>query len=114
MFTEVMRSVLKILLSLAWAVALPLCYVHSFNVEPKQIQDVLSFLGQLKGVPALYIMAVGLYFLPNILAAAFFLFPMLRRFIENSDWLIIRLLMWWSQVRLVFTGYDLSHSTILL
>ncbi|XP_074309017.1 callose synthase 5-like [Silene latifolia] len=99
-FSDVLRNVLKIITSLAWAVALPLFYVHSFNVAPQQIKDVLSFLGQLKGVPALYIMAVALYCLPNILAAAFFLFPMLRRFIENSDWLIIRFLMWWSQPRI--------------
>ncbi|KAH9624031.1 hypothetical protein KSS87_008624, partial [Heliosperma pusillum] len=99
-FSDVLRSVLKIITSLAWAVALSLFYVHSFNVAPQQIKDVLSFLAQLKGVPALYIMAVALYCLPNILAAAFFLFPMLRRFIENSDWLIIRFLMWWSQPRI--------------
>uniref|UniRef100_A0A803KX00 1,3-beta-glucan synthase n=1 Tax=Chenopodium quinoa TaxID=63459 RepID=A0A803KX00_CHEQI len=99
MFMDVTRSVLKIIVSLAWAVALSLFYVHSFNVAPQQIRDVLSFLGQLKGVPALYIMAVVLYCLPNILSAALFLFPMLRRFIENSDWLIIRFLMWWSQIR---------------
>ncbi|KAL2906822.1 Callose synthase 5 [Bienertia sinuspersici] len=98
-FLDVMRSVLKIIISLAWAVVLPLFYVHSFNVAPQKIRDVLSFLGQLKGVPALYIMAVAIYCLPNMLSAALFLFPMLRRFIENSDWLIIRLLMWWSQIR---------------
>ncbi|XP_074275339.1 callose synthase 5-like isoform X1 [Silene latifolia] len=112
-FTDVMRSVLKIIVSFAWAVALPLCYAHSFNVVPKQLQNVLSFLGQLKGVPALYIMAVGLYSLPNILAAAFFLFPMLRRFIENSDWLIIRFLMWWSQPR-IYVGRGMHESQFSL
>ncbi|KAK9678325.1 hypothetical protein RND81_11G203700 [Saponaria officinalis] len=112
-FTDVMRSVLKIITSLAWAVALPLCYAHSFNVAPKQIQNILSFLGQLKGVPALYIMAVALYCLPNILAAALFLFPMLRRFIENSDWLIIRFLMWWSQPR-IYVGRGMHESQFSL
>ena len=95
---DVIRSFLKIIISFAWAVALPLFYMHSFNVAPQQIRDILSFLGQLKGVPALYMMAVVLYCLPNILSATLFLFPMLRRFIENSDWHIVRLLMWWSQV----------------
>lgn len=98
MFLDVMRSILKIVVSLAWAIVLPLFYVHSFNVAPQKIRDLLSFLGQLKAVPALYIMVVALYCLPNILSAALFLFPMLRRFIENSDWLIVRLLLWWSQV----------------
>ncbi|XP_021713855.1 callose synthase 5-like isoform X2 [Chenopodium quinoa] len=113
MFMDVTRSVLKIIVSLAWAVALSLFYVHSFNVAPQQIRDVLSFLGQLKGVPALYIMAVVLYCLPNILSAALFLFPMLRRFIENSDWLIIRFLMWWSQPR-IYVGRGMHESQFSL
>ncbi|XP_056696651.1 callose synthase 5 [Spinacia oleracea] len=113
MFMDVMRSVLKIVVSLAWAVALSLFYVHSFNVAPQQIRDVLSFLGKLKGVPALYIMAVVLYCLPNILSAALFLFPMLRRFIENSDWLIIRFLMWWSQPR-IYVGRGMHESQFSL
>ncbi|KAK9749775.1 hypothetical protein RND81_02G149100 [Saponaria officinalis] len=112
-FTDVLRSVLKIISSLAWAVVLPLFYVQSFNVAPQQIRNLLSFLSQLKGVPALYIMAVGLYCLPNILAAAFFLFPMLRRFIENSDWLIIRFLMWWSQPR-IYVGRGMHESQFAL
>ncbi|GMH25104.1 hypothetical protein Nepgr_026947 [Nepenthes gracilis] len=98
MFTDVLRNLLKIVVSLAWAIILPLFYVHSFNVGPGKIRDMLSFLRQLKGVPPLYIMAVAIYLVPNLLAAAFFIFPMLRRWIENSDWLIIRFLLWWSQV----------------
>ncbi|KAG4970806.1 hypothetical protein JHK85_037227 [Glycine max] len=30
--------------------------------------------------------------------AVLFLFPMLRRWIENSDWHIVRFFLWWSQV----------------
>ncbi|KAL9241707.1 hypothetical protein vseg_015785 [Gypsophila vaccaria] len=112
-FSDVLRNFLKVISSLAWAVALPLFYVQSFNVAPQQIREILSFLGQLKGVPALYIMAVVLYCLPNILAAAFFLFPMLRRFIENSDWLIIRFLMWWSQPR-IYVGRGMHESQFAL
>jgi callose synthase len=90
--------VLKIIVSLAWAIILPLCYVHSFKVAPDKIKDLLSFFKEVKDIPALYLLAVAVYMLPNILAAALFIFPMLRRWIENSDWLIIRFLLWWSQV----------------
>lgn len=97
-FTDVLRNVLKIIVSLAWAIILPLCYVHSFKVAPDKIKDLLSFFKEVKDIPALYLLAVAVYMLPNILAAALFIFPMLRRWIENSDWLIIRFLLWWSQV----------------
>lgn len=96
-FTDVLRNVLKILLSTAWAVLLPLFYVHSF-VAPDKISDVMSQIHEVKGAPTLYVVVVILYLLPNLLAAVLFIFPMLRRWIENSDWHVIRLLLWWSQV----------------
>ncbi|KAG5529066.1 hypothetical protein RHGRI_029661 [Rhododendron griersonianum] len=98
-FTDVMRNILKLVVSLAWSLILPLCYVASFQVAHEKIQDLLPFLSKVKGIPSLYIIAVAIYLLPNLLAAALFIFPMLRRWIENSDWHITRLLMWWSQIR---------------
>lgn len=62
-------------------------------------KGLLQWLHQLKGIPPLYIMAVVLYLAPNVLTGLLFLFPMLRRWIESSDWLIIRILLWWSQVQ---------------
>lgn len=98
-FNDVLRNILKIIVSLAWSIALPICYLHqNKKVAFSQFRDVLSFLNRFKGIPPLYLMAVCLYLLPNLLAAALFIFPMLRRWIENSDWLIIRFLLWWSQV----------------
>jgi len=115
MFSNMLRSVVKLIISLVWAVALPFFYISSFNVTAsQQILDVLSFPGQLKGVPTLYLMAVALYCVPNILATALFLFPMLRRFIEDSDWLIIRFLMWWSQVHRFFPILHLHLNTFCL
>lgn len=97
-FTDVLRNFLKMIVSVAWAIILPMFYVHSFTVAPAQIRDMLSFLKQINGVPPLYILAVAVYLLPNLLVAALFILPMLRRWIENSDWHIIRFLLWWSQV----------------
>lgn len=98
-FTDVLRNILKIIASIAWAVILILCYFSSFPVSiPAPLKDALSFLPQAKKIPALYLMAIAIYIIPNVLAALLFIFPMLRRWIENSDWHIIRLLLWWSQV----------------
>ncbi|KAL9356343.1 hypothetical protein Peur_049596 [Populus x canadensis] len=112
-FTDVLRNVLKIIVSLAWAIILPLCYVHSFKVAPDKIKDLLSFFKEVKDIPALYLLAVAVYMLPNILAAALFIFPMLRRWIENSDWLIIRFLLWWSQPR-IYVGRGMHESQFVL
>ncbi|KAF7130413.1 hypothetical protein RHSIM_Rhsim10G0135300 [Rhododendron simsii] len=98
-FTDMMRNILKLVVSLTWSLILPLCYVASFQVANEKIQDLLPFLSKVKGIPSLYIIAVAIYLLPNLLAAALFIFPMLRRWIENSDWHITRLLMWWSQIK---------------
>ncbi|CAM8881816.1 unnamed protein product [Rhodiola kirilowii] len=99
-FTDVLRNVLKIIVSVTWAVVLVLCYFSSFPVSiPAQLKDVLSFLPQAKKIPALYLMAIAIYIIPNVLTALLFIFPMLRRWIENSDWIIIRFLLWWSQIK---------------
>jgi callose synthase len=96
-FNDVMRNILKIVMSVAWCIILPLFYVNS-STNVNLPFDLTKYLRQIKGVPQLYLFAVALYLLPNILTAALFVFPMFRRWIENSDWLIIRFLLWWSQV----------------
>ncbi|KAL0449818.1 UNVERIFIED_CONTAM: Callose synthase 5 [Sesamum latifolium] len=113
-FTSVLRNILKIVVSLAWCIILPLTYSIQSNFTLfAQLRTYLSFLGNLKGLPPLYVMAVALYLLPNLLAAILFVFPMLRRWIENSDWLIIRFLLWWSQPR-IYVGRGMHESQFSL
>lgn len=103
-FTAVMRNVLKTIVSLGWAVVLPFLYIRSGSLITLP-DDLNKWFGQVKGLPPLYIMVVALYMLPNLLAAVLFIFPMLRRWIENSDWHVIRFLLWWSQVLHLFSSY---------
>ncbi|CAM8876312.1 unnamed protein product [Rhodiola kirilowii] len=113
-FTDVLRNILKIIVSVTWAVVLVLCYFSSFPVSiPAQLKDVLSFLPQAKKIPALYLMAIAIYIIPNVLTALLFIFPMLRRWIENSDWIIIRFLLWWSQPR-IYVGRGMHESQLQL
>lgn len=110
--TDILRNVLKIIDSLAWSIVLPLCYIHQNDNNSMpfgRIKDILSSLDRFEGIPSLYLMAVTLYLIPNLLSAALFIFPMLRRWIENSDWLIVRFLLWWSQVQ-TFVYYSLLWS----
>lgn len=99
-FNDVMRNLLKIIMSVAWCIILPLFYVNS-STNVNLPFDLTKYLRQIKGVPQLYLFAVALYLLPNILAAALFVFPMFRRWIENSDFILIRFLLWWSQVKAI-------------
>ncbi|XP_019437222.1 PREDICTED: callose synthase 5-like [Lupinus angustifolius] len=112
-FTDALRSFLKVTVSLIWVVVLPLLYIHSFENIPDGIKKLLSFVHQIKGIPPFYILAVALYLLPNLLAAVLFLFPMLRRWIENSDWHLFRLLLWWSQPR-CYVGRGMHESQFAL
>ncbi|KAK7247578.1 hypothetical protein RIF29_42463 [Crotalaria pallida] len=112
-FTDVLRNILKVIVSLLWVIILPLFYVHSFKGAPKELKQFLSFFNEMKSIPPLYSLAVALYILPNILAAVLFLFPMLRRWIENSDWHIVRFFLWWSQPR-IYVGRGMHESQFAL
>ncbi|CAL9196161.1 unnamed protein product [Musa hybrid cultivar] len=111
-FIDVLRNFLKILVSLVWAIILPLVYIDSPNINLPW-NELSKWLHQLNGVPPLYIMVVVLYLFPNILAGILFLFPMLRRWIENSDWHIVQLLLWWSQPR-IYVGRGMHESQFTL
>lgn len=105
-FTDVLRNVLKIVISLAWAIVLPFFYFNKQINLP--VKDLTKWLHQMNGAP-LYVILVALYLLPNLLTGVLFVFPMLRRWIENSDWHVIRLLLWWSQPR-IYVGRGMHGS----
>ncbi|KAK1403845.1 1,3-beta-glucan synthase [Heracleum sosnowskyi] len=113
-FADVLRNFLKVIISLAWSVVIPVCYfIPSDKVNIGSFRSYLSNYNQLESIPQLYILVVCLYLVPNALAALLFIFPMLRRWIENSDWLIIRLLLWWSQPR-IYVGRGMHESQFTL
>ncbi|KAK9049638.1 hypothetical protein SSX86_031394 [Deinandra increscens subsp. villosa] len=115
-FTDIFRSILKIISSLAWSIVLPLCYIHqndNISMPFGKVEDILSNLNRFERIPSVYLMAVALYLVPNLLSAALFIFPMLRRWIENSDWLIVRFLLWWSQPR-IYVGRGMHESQFAL
>ncbi|XP_068639765.1 callose synthase 5-like [Aristolochia californica] len=112
-FTDVLRNILKIVMSLVWVIILPMFYIQSSKMVPQEFKVLTKWLRQVKGIPPLYIMAVGLYLLPNILGAGLFIFPMLRRWIENSDWHLIRFLLWWSQPS-IYVGRGMHESQFSL
>jgi callose synthase len=112
-FLGVLRLFLKLLTSAAWLIVLTVCYVHTWSHPQGLIKDIQNWLGKGWENSYLYVAAVVLYLVPNVIGGFFFLFPMLRRWIESSNWRIVRFLLWWSQPRL-YIGRGMHESQFAL
>lgn len=96
-FTQILRYLLKFAVAVFWLVVMPVTYSRSVQ-NPSGIIRFFNNLGADWQTQSLYYYCVAIYLIPNILAALLFLFPFLRRSTERSNWRIINILMWWSQV----------------
>ena len=101
-FSNMARLLLKLVVAVAWVVILPVCYVHSWENPSGILKMIKDWLRQTDKIPSLYISAVIIYLLPNVLGAVLFLLPSLRTVVEKSNWKIFHFLLWWSQVSALF------------
>lgn len=109
----VLRLVLKLLVSAAWVIVLTVCYVRTWKNPQGLVGVIQKWFGSGWESSYLYIAAVVVYLVPNIIGACFFMFPMIRRWIESSNWPIVRVLLWWSQPRL-YIGRGMHESQFAL
>lgn len=94
-----LRYVLKFVSAASWVIVLPVTYAYSWKNPSGFAQTIKGwFGGGGAGSPSLFIIAVLIYLSPNMLSALLFLFPFIRRNLERSDYRLVRLMMWWSQV----------------
>ncbi|KAK2998881.1 hypothetical protein RJ639_024246, partial [Escallonia herrerae] len=93
-----LRYILKVLSAAAWVIILPVTYAYTWENPPGFAQTIKGWFGNSSNAPSLFILAVVIYLSPNMLAAVLFLFPFIRRFLERSNYRIVMLMMWWSQV----------------
>lgn len=93
-----LRYILKAVCAAAWVVILPVTYAYRED-PPGFAQTIRRWFGNTSSSSSLYILAVVIYMSPNMLAILLFLFPSIRRFLESSNYKIVMLMMWWSQVR---------------
>jgi callose synthase len=107
----VFRLVLKLFTSAAWVIILTICYVRTWVNPQGLIAEIQKWFGESLESSYLYIAAVLLYLIPNFIGACFFLFPMIRRWIESSKWTVV--LLWWSQPRL-YIGRGMHESQLAL
>lgn len=93
-----LRYILKVVAAAAWVIVLPVTYAYTWENPPGFAQTIKSWFGNSSSSPSLFILAVVIYLSPNMLAAVLFLLPFIRRFLERSNFKIVMLMMWWSQV----------------
>ncbi|GFQ00467.1 callose synthase 1 [Phtheirospermum japonicum] len=105
-----LRYVLKVISAASWVVVLPVTYAYSWRDPSGFAQTIKRWFGQGNGHPSLFIIAVLVYLSPNMLSGLLFLFPLIRRHLERSDYRVVRLMMWWSQPRL-YVGRGMQEST---
>lgn len=93
-----LRYILKVVSAAAWVIVLPVTYAYTWENPPGFAQTIKSWFGSTANSPSLFILAVVIYLSPNMLSAVLFLFPFIRRVLERSNYRIVMLIMWWSQV----------------
>ena len=94
-----LRYILKVISAAAWVVILPVTYAYSWeNPPPRLAQTIKNWFGSNAHSPSLFFLAVVLYLSPNMLSTMLFLFPFIRSALERSNYKIVMLMMWWSQV----------------
>uniref|UniRef100_A0A0D9VN45 1,3-beta-glucan synthase n=1 Tax=Leersia perrieri TaxID=77586 RepID=A0A0D9VN45_9ORYZ len=94
-----LRYILKLISAAAWVVVLPVTYAYTWENPTGLAKTIKSWLGDGQNQPSLYILAVVIYLAPNMLSAALFLFPVLRRALERSNLKVVTFMMWWSQIK---------------
>lgn len=96
-YLDILWYVMKVLVALAWVIALPICYAHSWGDSNGLMSTLQNWVGWSQS-PSLYMSAVLIYLFPDAVSAFLFLFPVLRRITEQSELTIVKVVLWWSQV----------------
>lgn len=93
-----LRYVLKVVSAAAWVVILPVSYAYSWKDASGFAQTIKNWFGKGAGSPSVFLVFVLIYLSPNMLSLLLFFSPFIRRSLERSDFKIVMLIMWWSQV----------------
>lgn len=111
-YTDMLRYVLKVMVAMAWVIVLPVCYAHSWGDSTGFVSTLKNWFGQSRSL-SLYVTAIIVYLSPDAVSALLFLFPMLRRGIEQSNLRIVQLLLWWAQPPM-YIGRGMHESPYVL
>lgn len=87
------KLMLKLVIAAIWTIVLPTCYAHSksqYTCFTSQYSQ--SWLRKLCLSP--YLVAVGIYLIPNAIEMVLFFVPVVRKYIETSNSKIFTLFSW--------------------
>ncbi|KAI5072192.1 hypothetical protein GOP47_0012298 [Adiantum capillus-veneris] len=94
--TNMLRYILKVVVAAGWVVVLPVCYARTYS-DIAFVSNFKDLLGGAGGGRSLFLTAILVYLAPDALGLIMFLLPPLRRRIERSNNVFMRLLLWWAQ-----------------
>ncbi|KAM7497427.1 hypothetical protein LguiA_021841 [Lonicera macranthoides] len=97
--SDVLKKVLSIFITAAILKLGQVTYAYTWENPPGFAQTIKSWFGNSSSSPTLFVLAVVIYLSPNMLASGLFLFPFVRRFLERSNYKVVMLMMWWSQIK---------------
>lgn len=112
-FAGIFRYILKVIFALWWVMILPVCYARIWGAPVELLKTIENGFGKLES-PALYVTAIIVYLAPDALGVVMFCFPALRRQIEQADHVVIKVLLWWAQVRLLYVWIIYSIPCFIL
>ncbi|KAK1356314.1 hypothetical protein POM88_049570 [Heracleum sosnowskyi] len=88
-------------------------YAYTWENLPGLAQAIKNWFGNGSNSPTMFILAVVIYLSPKMLAGMLFLFFIIRRYLERSNYRVVMLMMWWSQPRL-YVGRGMHVSAFSL
>ncbi|CAI5967235.1 unnamed protein product [Closterium sp. NIES-65] len=112
-WTSSLRLLLKAIWFAGWFVVLAISYSMAVTDATGIVSTVQGWIG-VTGSPNVYFAVCVLYLVPYVLALGLWIMPCIHRFLENSNWMIFRVILWWSQpAEYVGRGMQESQVTIL-
>ncbi|KAL5539412.1 hypothetical protein UlMin_045363, partial [Ulmus minor] len=91
-YSEKFRQVVKLVVAAIWTIVLPVCYANSGKRYTCVSSQYGSWLD--KWCFSSYMIAVGVYLVPNALEMVLFFVPAVRKYIEISNWQIFTIFSW--------------------
>ncbi|KAF9588439.1 hypothetical protein IFM89_010198 [Coptis chinensis] len=101
------RMVLKSIVAVAWIVAFSVLYARMWEQKNRD----RGWSSQANSRVVNFLMAAGVFVLPEVLATILFIVPWIRNLLEETNWRIFYVLTWWFQSR-TFVGRGLREGLV--
>ncbi|KAJ8755066.1 hypothetical protein K2173_016646 [Erythroxylum novogranatense] len=106
---EKRKQVLKLVVAVIWTVILPIYYVKTrrkytcYSTKPGSWQGELCLSS--------FMIAVSVYLILDAVEMVLFFVPVVSKYIETSNWHMLKILSWWTQPRL-YVGRGMQETQV--